>query len=53
MFWILKKQCGDLDFLYCFSPYSDVNPELKISIYHEPANIKIQNLNPELKSKIK
>ncbi|MDW5509678.1 MULTISPECIES: hypothetical protein [Enterobacterales] len=39
--------------LHRYAPYSDVNPELKISIYHEPANIKIQNLNPELKSKIK
>lgn len=35
-----------------YARYNDVNPELKIRIYHEPANIKIRNLNPELKSKI-
>ncbi|EMK7722125.1 hypothetical protein V9P73_000146 [Yersinia enterocolitica] len=39
--------------LHRYAPYNDVNPALKINIYHGPANIKIQNLNPELKSKIK
>ena len=48
-----KDSAEDLYSLHRYAPYSDVNPELKISIYHEPANIKIQNLNPELKSKIK
>lgn len=48
-----KDSAEELYSLHRYAPYSDVNPELKISIYHEPANIKIQNLNPELKSKIK
>ncbi|EPZ5824635.1 MULTISPECIES: hypothetical protein [Enterobacterales] len=26
----LRKQCGDLDFLCCFTPYSDVSNELKV-----------------------
>lgn len=44
-----KDSAEDLHSLHSDAPYSDVNPELKISIYHEPANIKIQNLNPEFK----
>lgn len=48
-----KDSTEDSYSLHRYAPYSDVNPELKISIYHEPVNIKIQNLNPELKSKIK
>ncbi|PWY10833.1 hypothetical protein [Citrobacter koseri] len=48
-----KDSAEDLYSLHSYAPYSDVNPELKINIYHEPANIKIRNLTPELKSEIK
>ncbi|EOW6744992.1 hypothetical protein ACOZ0W_004204 [Cronobacter dublinensis] len=48
-----KSNVKDSYSLHRYAPYNDVNPVLKINIYHEPANIKIQNINPELKTKIK
>ncbi|EOA2949562.1 hypothetical protein ACHZG5_000012 [Yersinia enterocolitica] len=48
-----KSNAEDSYSLHRYAPYNDINPALKINIYHEPANIKIQNLIPELKSKIK
>lgn len=47
-----KDSVEDLSLPGDCAPYSDVNPKLKIRIYHAPGNIKIKNLTPELKSKI-
>ncbi len=48
-----KYSAEDLSFPESYAPYSDVNPGLKIKIYQAPGNIKIKNLTPVLKSKIK